>query len=82
MRPGGNVIRHADRAHITNTPQRHEPLAVLRRLFGPGLVQLARRTREGREMLCNQRKRFGFVELARDNQHHVVRLVKLFVERL
>ena len=79
---GRDVVSDADHADVPDAPQRHQPLAVLWRLLGPGGLQLARRAGQAAEVLRDQGQRLGLVELARHDQHDVVRLVVLLVERL
>ena len=79
---GRDVVGHADGAHITHAAKGDEALAVLRGFFCPCVVELAGRTGNGAKMLRDQRETFGFVKFAGDDQHDVVRLIKLFVERL
>ncbi len=66
---------------LTNAPQRHEPLAVLRRLHRVRLVEHARRTRQPAHRFGDHLQRLRFVDPPRDHEHGVVGLVVLLVER-
>ena len=75
------MIGHTDSANLANAPQGHQSFTILRRLLGPGVVQLAFRPRDRTKILLHQPKRFGLLELARDHEHDIIGLVILPVER-
>ena len=79
---GGNMVDGAERLHVPDAAQRDGPLAILRRLLGVGPGQRARRARDRAELRLDQRQRLGLVELARHQQHGVVRLIVGAPERL
>src|ERR1041384_84259 len=82
MRACRNVISQAYGGNIADAPQNHGPFTVLRRLFGVGAVELAGGGGGHSEMFLNEIERFGFFELAGDDQDDVVRLIELLVKRL
>jgi hypothetical protein len=79
--PGGDMVRHAHRADIADAPQRHEPLAVLRRLLSVRGVELALRPRDNAERLLNDTESLRRIKVPSNDQHNVIRLVILLVKR-
>ena len=74
------VVRHDQVLPLADPAQRHEPLAVLRRLHRVGLIEHARRARQLAHRVGDHLQRLRFVDPAGDDQHGVVRLVVLLVE--
>ena len=81
MRQRGRMPCHHDRRILPHSPQFDVTLAVLRRLHGVRRVQLPRRPRNRPAGLRHKRERLRFVELARNHQDCVVRLIVLLVKR-
>jgi len=74
------VIRDDEILPLADTAERHEALAVLRRLDGVGLIEDAGRARNLTERLGDHLQRLGFIEPTRDRDDGVIRLVELLVE--
>ncbi len=81
MGPGRHVVERRDELHVSRAPQRDRALSVLGRLDGVGRAQRARRFGDLSEVLLREPERGRFLELARQQQHRVVRLVVVAVER-
>ena len=81
MGPRGHVVERRDELHVARAPQRDRALSVLGRFHGIGLAQRARRLGDPAEALLREPERVRFLELARYQQHRVVRLVVVTVER-
>ena len=77
---GRDVIRDTNRTIIADAPQGDFALAVLRRFLGPGGVEFAGGAGDRAKIFLHQRQRLGFIKLAGNDEHNVVRLVKLFVK--
>ncbi len=75
------MVGRADRLHVADPPQRDLALAVLRRLDGVRLLQHALRPWEAAEEFIDALQRFSLIDLAGHDQHCVVRLIKLLIER-
>ncbi len=82
MGSGWNVPGNAHQGHISHSPQCYQTLAVLLRFVGVGVFQNPFRPRDGSKMLLHQGQRLGFIQLARDDDHRIVRLIVLAIERL
>ena len=82
MRPRGHVVHRVRELHVADAAQDDAALAVLRRLDRVGRPELPRRLGDGAEGLRRRRERALGVELAGDDQHRVVGLVVVAVERL
>ena len=80
MRGGRDVIEQADQPDVADPAQRDESLAVLRRLLGVGLRELAVGLGQRAKVFRDVFKCFLFVELAGDDEHGVVGLVEFLVE--
>src|SRR5690242_5572712 len=76
------MISYSDGADIADAPQGNQPFAILGRFFGPSRIQLARRAGDGTKMPADQSQRLGFLELARDDEHDIIGLIKLLVKGL
>src|ERR1043166_896353 len=79
---GGDVVRDVDGADVADASQHNGALAILRRLFGPGRAQFARRAWNRAEILLHPAERFWLFEFPGDNEDDVVRLIILPVEGL
>ena len=79
---GRRMVRHHDRLVVANAPQCDLTFAILRRLHRISRFELALRAGNGADGLRHPGQRFGFVELTRNEEHGIVRLVILPVERV
>ena len=83
---GGHVVRRHRNLFISHPAQRHRPLAILIRFVSVGGPQQhvsgPLRPRDGAELLRDQASGRALLELARDDEDGVVRLVIPAVERL
>src|ERR1041384_7600890 len=75
------MIGHSNGGHVADAAESHDSLAVLRRLFSVSVVEFAFGARNRAKILLHERKSFRLVELARDDEHHIIRLIKLLIER-
>ena len=82
MRRRGQVIGRSREVHVAWPPQRHGPLAFLRRFDGVPPGPGPRGRGEGREELADPFEDLGAVEAPADEQHRVVRLIMRLVEGL
>ena len=82
VRAGRHVVHRVGELHVADAAQDHAALAVLGRLDGVGGPQHPCRLRDGAEGLRDRGERPAGVELAGDDQHRVVGLVVVAVERL
>ena len=78
---GRHMVHRHDVLGVTHAPQRDRAFAILRRLHGVRLFELALRAGDLAEQLGNPGQRLGGIELAGHGEHGVVGLVILLVER-
>ena len=82
MRGGWHVVSGHDRADFAYTSQDDRALTVLSGLFGVGRIELAIGFGDRTEILRGQFQSLCYLELARDDHHDVVGLIKATVEVL
>ncbi len=74
------MVRHDEALPLPDAAERHEALAVLRRLHRVGLIEHARGTRDPAHRVRDHLQRLRLVDFSRDDQDGVVGLVVLLVE--
>src|SRR5262249_18071356 len=79
---GANVIDGTDDADLADAAEHDGALAVLRRFFGVGGVQLTRGPFQGAEVFADVGEGVALVEVAGNHEHGVVGLVVFAIEGL
>ena len=82
MQRAGHLVRHRDDLDIAAAPHAKAALAILGRLDGPELRQLARGFRDRAKRMRDPAQRLRRIEFAGDQQHGIIRLIVGAVERL